>query len=360
MSIECLRLRKAKTPVVAIVALLVSAGFGTEVFSQTPFYEGKTLRIVQARRPGGTGDMRTRAIARLLPKYIPGNPNILFEYMPGGGGTKAANYIYDGAKPDGLTIANSGSGVIGGAILGAPGVNYDFEKLVYLGSGNSKSSYVFVTRKQAGFDSLEKLIQAERVRIGGLSVGHTIYVNARIFAWLLRIQNPIFIPGYSGPELDQAVIAGEVDARVNIPDTVVQRTPHWIKENLVDFHSVFEIPPGFRMNHPAFTGLPTLQSFAKTEIDRKILGMARTFRLIGSPYMVGPGVPPERVKMLRDAFYQVFKDPELGPIWEQLTGQPASPLLPDEQDQAIRELPRDAEVIETYKRIAGAGPLPAH
>ncbi len=360
MMIQCRKSLRVKARVVAISAFLFTMVIGTEVSSQTPFYEGKTLRIIQARRPGGTGDMRTRAVAQLLPKYIPGKPNILFEYMPGGGGTKAANYIYNAAPPDGLTIANSGSGIIGGALLGAPGVDYDIEKLIYLGSGNSKSSYVFVTRKQAGFDSLEKLVQAERVRVGGLSVGHTIYVNARIFAWLLRIQNPTFIPGYSGPELDQAVIAGEVDARVNIPDTVVQRTPHWIKDNLVDFHAVFEIPPGFRMNHPTFAGLPTLQSFAKTEIDKKILGMARTFRLIGSPYMVGPGVPPERVKVLRDAFYQVFKDPDLGLIWEQLTGQPASPLLPDEQDQAIRELPRDAEIIETYKRIAGAGSLPAH
>src|SRR3989338_3797516 len=76
----------------------------TFALSRAPYYQGKTITIINATEPGGTGDLRRRALAPYLQKYIPGNPTIVFEYMPGGGGRKGANYIYRAARPDGLTI----------------------------------------------------------------------------------------------------------------------------------------------------------------------------------------------------------------------------------------------------------------
>ncbi len=82
--------------VIHVVILPVS------LFSQADFYQGKTITIIQGREPGGSGDMRAKAVIPFLRKYIPGNPTIVSEYMPGGGGRKAANYIYGVARPDGL------------------------------------------------------------------------------------------------------------------------------------------------------------------------------------------------------------------------------------------------------------------
>ncbi len=85
-------------------ALCVSVGFlPGYALSQAPFYEGKTITIIQGRDPGGTGDLRARSLVPFLQKYIPGNPTIVMEYMPGGGGRKAANHLYRSARPDGLT-----------------------------------------------------------------------------------------------------------------------------------------------------------------------------------------------------------------------------------------------------------------
>ena len=350
----------AKRLTLAMVLLLAVGSMPESATAQGNFYDGQTIRIIQGRRPGGTGDMRTRAVVELLSKYIPGNPSVLFEYMPGGGGRKAANYIYNASRPDGLTLANIGAGFLTNAVLGASGVKYDFNQMIFLGSGNSKASYVFTTRKQAGYVNVKQLLQGKGLRIGTLSVGHDIYTNARMFAWLLRLKEPKFIPGYSGPELDQAVIAGEVDARVNITDTVLQRNRDWIEDKLADFHSVFEIPQGYRAEHPVFNDLPSLESFTQTEKDRAVLAMSRTFRLVGSPYLVGPGVPQDRVDILRNAFNKVFTDPKLPAIWEKLTGEPPSALLPDEQTEAVRNLPRDREIIETFKKLAGPGALPGH
>ena len=117
-------------------ALLALVALGTclfpaRVFSQAQFFQGKTITIVQGRDPGGTGDMRVRAMMPFLQKHIPGNPTIVNEYMPGGGSRKAANHVYKSVRPDGLTIGNVGLGVVSSAVLGEPGVTYDLDKFFF-------------------------------------------------------------------------------------------------------------------------------------------------------------------------------------------------------------------------------------
>jgi tripartite-type tricarboxylate transporter receptor subunit TctC len=327
-------------------------------YSQSSFYKGKTLLIIQGRRPGGLGDIRTRAAMTRLSKFIPGNPTIVTQYMPGAGGRKAANHLYQKARRDGLTLANIGSGFVSNGITGAAGVNYDVDKFVFLGSGNSNTTYVFATRSAAGFDNIEKL-RSGSVRIGTLSVGHEIYTLARMFSWIIGLKDVRFVPGYSGPELDLAVTRGEVDGRVNNPATMMRRSPEWILKNKTNLHSVLEIPKGFRLTpHPAFKKPPTLESFTKTDQERKILVMQRNFRLVGSPYIAPPGVPKDRLEILRQAFRKVFKDPETAKVWVKLTGEEYHPLLPEEQAEAVRSIPRSSEMLGLYKQIAGAGPLP--
>jgi len=118
--------------IAVLVALcLVAPGLS---LAQAPFYQGKTIIIIQGRDPGGTGDMRVRAMLPFLQKYIPGNPSIVNEYMPGGGSRKAANHVFKSTRPDGLTIGNLGLGMISSALLGEAGVLYDVDKFFYLGS----------------------------------------------------------------------------------------------------------------------------------------------------------------------------------------------------------------------------------
>src|ERR1700752_646571 len=95
------------------------------LFSQSDFFKGKTITIIQGRDPGGTGDMRVRAMIPFLQKYIPGNPSIVSEYMAGGGGRKAANQVYRSPSPDGLMIGNPGLGMVAAAVLGESGALYD-------------------------------------------------------------------------------------------------------------------------------------------------------------------------------------------------------------------------------------------
>jgi tripartite-type tricarboxylate transporter receptor subunit TctC len=342
----------------AILGLLFCLILPGYAFSQAPFYEGKTITIVQGRKPGGTGDSRVRALIPCLPKYIPGHPTIAVEYMPGGGGRKAGNHIYRVARPDGLSIGNSGAGLVSTGVLGELGVRYDIDKFIYLGSINSRTSYVFLTMKRVGLDTLEKLRAYSGLRIGAQSVGHDIYINGRFFAWLLNLKNPKFVVGYSGREVDAALMRGEVDARAQITDNIPQRNPDLIEQKLADFQAIMEYPKGFRFHHPAFDRLPALEDFVRTPKEKRVLQMFVNFRLIGSPYYLRPGTPKDRVEILKVAFSKALQDPGLPATLRRLINADPEPLLPDEQAKAIQEIPRDRETIELFKKIAGGGPLP--
>ncbi|HXV78483.1 MAG TPA: hypothetical protein VEG60_01255, partial [Candidatus Binatia bacterium] len=312
--------------------------------------------IIQGREAGGSGDMRVRAVIPYLQKYIPGNPTVVSEFMPGGGGRKAANYIYRSARPDGLTMGNIGGGLVLNAVLREPGVQYDLDKMLYLGASDSAMVWIFLTRREAGLSSLEKLRGASSPRIGAQSVGHIIYVCGRLFAYLLGMKDPKFVTGYSGPELDLALMRGEVDARANIADTVVTRTPEHLERGLVDVHATLEAPRGRR--HPRFTHVPEIESFARSEKEHKVLAMFRSFRLAGSPYVLPPGVPKERVEILQEAMRKIFKDPEFQAEYKKLTGDEPIPLMSDALETIIRDVPRDSETVEFFKKFTGPGPLP--
>jgi tripartite-type tricarboxylate transporter receptor subunit TctC len=352
----------SKMPGRLVAAIIASLGWisllAHDANPQTPFYQGKTLKILDGSEPGGTGDLRTKTLIPFLQKHIPGNPFIVVEYMPGGGGRKAANYLYQ-MKSDGLTIGLPGTGFVSAGVLGETGVAYDVDKFTYLGATNSRTNFVLFTRKEAGWNTLDKLRAASGVRFGAHSVGHSVYVRGRMFAWLLGLKNPKFVTGYSGAELRQAIFAGEFDAQAYNSDIFVKQLKTWIDKELVHFHVVDEIPHGYRFAHPSFDGLPTIDKFVKNERVQKVLDMHRNFTLIGSPFVLPPSTPKDRVQILSDAIRKTFRDPEFTRIFTKNTGSEPTPLLPEEQARAIKEIPRDPETVNLFHKISGADPLPA-
>ena len=340
----------------ASVFVFASLFYTPSAIAQAPFYQGKTITVLQGREPGGTGDLRARATTQFLQKYIPGNPTIIHEFMGGGGGLRAANHMFAVAKPDGLNIGSVSSGMLSSAILGAGGVKYQFEKFHYLGAADAGGHYVFYTRKETGTNNLEKLRAASGIRIGAQSVGHSNYNLARLIAFLLPLKDARFVTGYSSPEIDAAVLRGELDSRFNQSHTILQRFPEWLDKGLMDFHVVLEIPRGDK--HPRFTNLPELESFAKTERERQLVQLQRGFRLSGSPFIAPPGTPRERVNILQDAMTKAFKDPEFAGVFKKMVGDDAEIVFPAVMDKGIKELPRNPEVIDLFTKIAGPNPLP--
>lgn len=349
-------MKKGALAAVPIAAAVFHFALVQRAPAQAPYYQGKTIKLVQGREPGGAGDVRSRVVIPYLRKYVPGNPNIVNEYMPGGGGRKAANFIFGTARPDGLTIGHVSSGIVTSAVLGETGVQYDIEKFHWLGSTDSAFHYAFFVRKELGLDNLEKLQGYPGLRIGATSIGHTTYTFGRIFAWLLGLRDPRFVLGYSSREVDFAIERGELDARSNNTAEVLRRYPDAVKKRLFDFAAVLKIPR--EEKEPEFDHLPELDGFARTERERRLLALMRATRSVGTPYLLSPGTPKDLVQILREAMKKTFQDPEFRREYKKLTGDEASPMMPERQEEVVRSIPRDPETIELFKLINGEKPLP--
>ena len=341
----------------AAKAALCAALFSASAFAQTPFYQGKTITIIQGTEAGGSSDMMTKAMLTHLKKHIPGEPTIVSEYMPGGGGIKAANHLFKNVRPDGLTIGRVGGGLVANAVLGEKGVLYDLNKLIYLGSPHSTYHWVFITRREAGLKNLDALRSAPGIRVGAQAVGHSIYFVGRLFAYLIGFKEPKFVVGYSGTELDLALVRGELDGRINNADTLLTRNADLLAKGALDIHAIMEVPKGLKQ--AGFERVPEIEEFAKSDRERKLLAMIRTFRQIGTPSILPPGTPREQVKILRDATAKMFSDPDFHRDYKKLVGEEPTPLLGEEMERAVKELPRDPEVIDLFKKLNAAGPLPA-
>jgi tripartite-type tricarboxylate transporter receptor subunit TctC len=341
-----------------LLGLCFEPFMGGVALSQTSFFQGKTVTILESSAPGGVGSMRTKAVVPFLQKYIPGNPTVMMQYMDGGGGRKAANHMFNSVRPDGLTIGRMSTPFVMHPMLGESGVLYDIDKVSYLGTSYSGGYHVFFTRKEAGLDNLAKLRAAAGPRIGSQSVGHLIYISGRMFAYLIGLKQPKFVTGYTSPELDVAIEQGEIDTRSTVADALLHEKPQWIDKGLMDFHGIIEIPKGRKHSHPRFADLPDIETFAKSAMDRKVIALYRTFVGSGNPFILTPGTPKDRVHMLQEAMRKTYRDPEFAKEYTKLTGLKAEPQMPEELEQTIRDMPRDREAVELFKKLTGPDPLP--
>jgi isoleucyl-tRNA synthetase len=213
-------------------------------------------------------------------------------------------------------------------------------------------------RKDAGFDTLDKLRAASGVKIGGQSVGFSTYNEGRLFVYMLGLKDALFIAAFGGAELDPAMMRGEIDGRATGPDTILQRNRDWLDKGLVNIHAIMETPKGDKHPMPVFAKLPEVETFAKNDKERRMLALQRGFRVTGTPFVLPPGTPKDRVDILKEAFRKTYLDPEFAKYYLKLSGDEPTPLLPENHEKAIREVPRDPEAIELFKIIAGPKKLP--
>jgi len=326
-------------------------------YSEDTFYAGKTITLVATTAPGGTGDLRVRAMAPFFKKHLPGNPTVVVEYISGGGGRKGANHLYNKVRPDGLTIGAMSGGIVGLAVMGELGVQYDPAKFIYLGTAHHINHAVIYTRADLGLNTLEKLRASPGIRIGGQEVGHVSYTAGRLLAYFLDMKDPKFIVGYSSREVDVALMSGELDARANSPTSALRRNPEWLDKGLMHWHAILEAPRGKKF--PRLEHLPEIDSFAKNAQEKRLLSLWRAMRGVGSPYALPPGTPKEIVRTLRIAVDKTFADPEFPAYYEKLTAEEVSPLNADGLTKIVVEIPRDAETLGRLRKFSGAGPLPA-
>jgi len=339
-------------------AWLVLAALPAAAQTPTPYFQGKTIKIIN-NDPGGTAGLRVRAVMTHLRKYIPGNPTLIIEFVEGGGGRRAANQVFQNAKPDGLTIGALSSSIIALQVMKETGVMYDIDKFIYLGTPISENHNVIYTRRELGLNSLDKLRAANGLRLGAQEVGAVAYVSARLFAYFLDLKAPKFVTGYNSLEADVALRNGEIDSRSNNVTSVLTRNRDWIDKGIMDFHAIIAVPKDDKPSHPRMAQLPEIESFAKTDRERKLLTTWRSFRTATTPFVLPPGTPKDRVEILQDAMRKVFKDAEFRAEFKKVANDDASPLMPEELAKIIHDMPRDAEIVDLLRKFSGVEALPS-
>ena len=276
------------------------------------FYKGKNIRIVVGSTPGSFYDLWGRLLARHWGKQIPGSPEILVQNMPGAGSLTATNYVYAVAKPDGLSMVLPNNSIYIEQLVGRKEVQFDLRKFHWIGSA-SRDSIIFYMRADTPYKSIADIVKAKQPpSCGGSGTTSSDYLVAKILELTVgaKINSVLGYPG--GTEADLAVEKGEIVCRAHTVAAHFGREPFntWHK-NGFDRHL---LQTG-RKRDPRAADAPTiyemLEEFKVPSQNRRIVQALLSGGEFGRPFLVTPGTPPERIKILREAFAKALKDPAL-------------------------------------------------
>lgn len=311
-----------------------------------PFYRGKTINIIVGGAAGGGYDNYGRALGRHMSKYIPGNPNIVVQNMPGAGGNKAAGYIYTMAPKDGTAIGALFPGPILAPLLGDTPIQHDPAKFIYLGSANS-DVYICAVHADSPIKSFKDAFTRE-VIIGASNEGGTTRDMPTLSNNVLGTKFRI-VTGYAGTrEMTLAVERKELHGLCGYGyASLLSVTPQWITNKTVRILVQENAKGAPALNQQ---GVPRTIDFAKTPEDRQVMELVYTQGIIGRPYVLPPGVPVERVAALRKAFSAALADPALLAETEKMRLD-VEPIAGDEvQSLVARLFAMPAKTIERAKQ----------
>jgi tripartite-type tricarboxylate transporter receptor subunit TctC len=272
------------------------------------FYRNNTVKIVVGFSPGGGYDLYARLIGKYLGKYIPGNPTVVVENMPGAGGVLATNTIYNASPKDGTIIGSFIGTTILQQLFGDSNIQYDMSKMQFIGAPTG-DHYVVEVSKAAGLSSFKDVIGsgAKQLVVGGQGPGVLNYDGFLLLRDVLGA-NIKAVPGYPGSaEIKLALLRGELDGTANGWESIKARDTDDIARGDIQLMMQWWDTP-----IPDLPNVPTAPSFASNDEQKQLI----TYGLIlpskfSRPYFLAPEVPPDRVRALDAAFAKALADPDL-------------------------------------------------
>jgi tripartite-type tricarboxylate transporter receptor subunit TctC len=295
---------------VAVLLFLGSASLSEA--QERPFYQGQSVTIVVGFTSAVFYDRWSRLLARYVPKYIPGNPEMVVQNMPDAGGLIAANHLYSVAKPDGLNLGMLSYGMYLDQLVGRKEVPYDVRKFNWIGSPE-KSDVLLYMRADAPYKSLEDIRQATMPpKCGSTGTAGTDYILARLLEDTLGLKITTVMGYPGGSEIDLAVAKGEVQCRGMTAAPFFGREPFisWRKKKFVNV-LVF----GGQKRDGRIPNTPTIyEVFDKQDVSeetRRVADVILRGGDFGRPWVAPPGTPKQRVEILRYVYAKVMSDPEL-------------------------------------------------
>jgi tripartite-type tricarboxylate transporter receptor subunit TctC len=290
---------------IAVLSILPFAVSATQ--AQESFYKGKTVRIIVGASAGGGYDTYSRTIARHISKHVPGNPTFVVENMPGAGFLISANYMYNIAKPDGLTIGHFIGGLFLQQLLGKSGIQFDAAKFEYIGVPTQDNYVIGVSKKNTGISSMDQWMSSKTVvKLGGVGAGSATDDIPKVLMATIGLPAQL-VSGYKGTaDVRLAYDSGEVQGVCNSWQSFSATWPNELKGG--DLQIVLQTTA---KSHPDLTKVPLAISYAKNDESRNLINaLVHSVGPAARPYMLPPATPKDRLAMLRKAFMDVMKDPE--------------------------------------------------
>jgi tripartite-type tricarboxylate transporter receptor subunit TctC len=296
-----------------IFCLLVILGVTAQINAQAePFYKGKTIRIMVGSTAGGFYDRWARLFARYMGKYIPGQPEIIAQNMPGAGSVIATNHVFNVAKPDGLTLAMPLNSVYVDQLVGRKEVQFDLRKFHWIGSPAVESVIMYM-RADAPYRWVADIFMGkEPPKCGSTGTASSDYILSKVLEETVGAKFNT-VQGYpGGSEIDLAVEKGEVVCRAHSTSAHFGREPFdsWHKKNF-DRHIV----QTSRKRDSRAADVPTtheiFDQYKVPASSRRVAQVVLAAGDFGRPVIVTPGTPAERVKILREAFQKTLNDSEV-------------------------------------------------
>jgi tripartite-type tricarboxylate transporter receptor subunit TctC len=333
--------RRASRPALVAALTVSTLAFSTlapapAAAQAGPSLAGKNVQMLIGFGPGGGYDLWGRVVARHIGKHLPGNPTVVPQNMPGAGSFVAANNIYNLAPKDGSVMGIIARDAALGPITGATGARFDPTRITWLGTPTTETN-VCIASSTAKVQTLDQLYTSELI-VGDTGVGTGTHSYPKALSALLGMKFKIIAGFPSSSDVFLAMERREVDGICESLDSVSGKRPDWIPSKKVTI--LFQ---GGAAPNPQLKGVPFVPDLAHNPEDRQAIEFLYAGQGIGRPFVAPPDMPPDRVKMVRDAFSETMKDPE---------------FLEDARRNMLEVEPEDGEHLTALIKKVYATPKP--
>jgi tripartite-type tricarboxylate transporter receptor subunit TctC len=295
---------------------------------------GKNVTMIIGFGPGGGYDAWGRVVARHIGKYLPGNPTVVPQNMPGGGSFNAANHIYAVAPKDGTVLGIIARDAPLGPLTGAPGARFDPLKISWLGTPTLETN-VCISMARAKVKTFQELQQSELI-IGNTGAGTGTYSYPKALNGIFGTKFKLISGFPSSSDVFLAMERNEVDGICESLDSVIGKRPDWVASKKVNVLFYGGAMPTIDLN-----GAPYIVDLARSPGEKQTLEFLYAGQGIGRPFVAPPDLPADRLKMLRDAFKATMMDKN---------------FVADATKQKLDVEPEDGEHLEAFIKKVYATP----
>jgi tripartite-type tricarboxylate transporter receptor subunit TctC len=339
---------------VLIFVGLFLLGWTSALPAQTPFYQGKTITIVVGTKAGDVYDLYPRLFAEYMPKYIPGSPNFIIQNVAGAASLIAANQVYNVTKPDGLTLGAIFPALYFDQLIKRPEVKFDWAKWNWIGSPVT-SNHLMYMRTDTPYKTIEDVRNATTApKCGSTGIASTAYYVPKLLEETIGTKFDIVTGYQAGQDIDLAVERGELQCRSFTITAYFAREPFisWRKRGFVNVLMQTGSKRDARLKD-APTIYELMDKYKTTEAGRRLAKVILAAGDFGRPIVAPPGVPADRLKILREAFDKAINDPGLLAEAEKRRLE-IDPTRWNEMESMAKDLVNTpADVVERMSKLLG-------